>query len=370
MQRGDMAAALTLLSNAEAGDPANSEILMAKAVVLRVLGDFARAVMTLEQVLAIDPYHYFALLSKAALTEQLSGPKAASRIYRNALKIAPATDRMPPALAMQTEHARRVVAADDQALADFLCTRVAKAASLDDSQAFRFRESMDVMLGRAKPYVQEPLLFHYTQLPAITFYPRALFPWFEELEAATDMIRSELQAALAVMGKDFKPYIQYPSGAPVNQWAELNHSERWSTLFLWKDGQRQDEACAICPQTAALMDRLPLGRQPGFAPTVMFSRLDARTAIPAHTGSTNVRLIAHLPLILPGPARFRVGNETRHWKMGEAWVFDDTIEHEAWNDADEARVILIFDVWNPFLGATERELVTELMSAKNAYYTS
>lgn len=370
MQRGDMATALSLLGNAEAGDPGNSEILMAKAVVLRVLGDFARAVMTLEQVLAIDPYHYFALLSKAALTEQLSGPKAASRIYRNALKIAPATDRMPPALAMQTEHARRVVAADDQALADFLSARVAKAASLDDSQAFRFRESMDVMLGRAKPYVQEPLLFHYTQLPAITFYPRALFPWFEELEAATAMIRSELQAALAVMGKDFKPYIQYPSGAPVNQWAELNHSERWSTLFLWKDGQRQDEACAICPQTAKLMERLPLGRQPGFAPTVMFSRLDARTAIPAHTGSTNVRLITHLPLILPGPARFRVGNETRHWKMGEAWVFDDTIEHEAWNDADEARVILIFDVWNPFLGETERELVTELMSAKNAYYTS
>src|SRR5262249_3464711 len=157
-------------------------------------------------------------------------------------------------------------------------------------------------------------------------------------------------------------------GAPVNQWAELNHSDRWSTLFLWKDGERHDDACAVCPQTAALLDELPLAHQDTFGPTVMFSRLNARTAIPAHTGSTNLRLSTDLPLILPGPARFRGGNEMRPWKMGEGWVFDDTIEHEAWNDADEARVILILDVWNPFLSEAERDLVTQLMLARRDYY--
>lgn len=111
-----------------------------------------------------------------------------------------------------------------------------------------------------------------------------------------------------------------------------------------------------------------MAQQPGFAPTAMFSRLDPHTRIPAHTGSSNVRLITHLPLVLPGPARFRVGNETRPWKMGEAWVFDDTIEHEAWNDADEDRVILTFDIWNPFLSESERALITVLMAAKNEYY--
>ena len=110
--------------------------------------------------------------------------------------------------------------------------------------------------------------------------------------------------------------------------------------------------------------------QPGFAPTAVFSALQPRTHIPAHTGSTNARLLTHLPLILPGPARFRVGNDERPWRMGEAWVFDDTIEHEAWNDADETRVILIFDVWNPYLSEAEREMVGAMMAARNAFYAA
>ncbi len=107
--------------------------------------------------------------------------------------------------------------------------------------------------------------------------------------------------------------------------------------------------------------------QPGFGPTAMFSVLEPHTHIPPHSGSANTRLVVHLPLIQPGNCRFRVGNDTRDWKMGEAWVFDDTIEHEAWNDSDQTRVVLIFDVWNPFLTSAERELVSAMMAAKNAY---
>ena len=104
-----------------------------------------------------------------------------------------------------------------------------------------------------------------------------------------------------------------------------------------------------------------------YSPTAMFSVLAPRTRIPPHTGSTNARLVVHLPLVLPGPARFRVGNVTRPWRIGEAWVFDDTIEHEAWNDADEPRTILIFDVWNPQLSTAERTLVAAMMRARKAY---
>jgi aspartyl/asparaginyl beta-hydroxylase (cupin superfamily) len=188
------------------------------------------------------------------------------------------------------------------------------------------------------------------------------------LEAASDDITAELQGALAAAKDDFAPYIAYPKGTPVNQWGELNHSPRWSSLFLWKDGAKHDGACKLCPKTTALLETLPLAVLPGYGPTAMFSALDARTHIPAHTGSTNVRLLAHLPLILPGPARFRVGNEERAWKMGEAWVFDDTIEHEAWNDADDLRVILIVDVWNPLLEPEERALVAELLAARKGFY--
>jgi aspartyl/asparaginyl beta-hydroxylase (cupin superfamily) len=79
------------------------------------------------------------------------------------------------------------------------------------------------------------------------------------------------------------------------------------------------------------------------------------------------RLLTHLPLILPGPARFRVGNTVREWEMGRAWVFDDTIEHEAWNEAEAMRVILIFDVWNPYLDDGEKRLITEMMKAQREF---
>ena len=113
-----------------------------------------------------------------------------------------------------------------------------------------------------------------------------------------------------------------------------------------------------------------MAHQPGFAPTAMFSALTPHTHIPPHSGSTNTRLLTHLPLILPGPARFRVGNVTRSWKLGEAWAFDDTIEHEAWNDADALRVILIIDIWNPYLTAEERQLVGAMMTAKNEFFSA
>jgi aspartyl/asparaginyl beta-hydroxylase (cupin superfamily) len=99
----------------------------------------------------------------------------------------------------------------------------------------------------------------------------------------------------------------------------------------------------------------------------MFSVLSPRTRIPPHTGIANTRLVLHLPLIVPDGCGFRVGSETRPWRVGEAWVFDDTIEHEAWNDSDAQRIILICDVWNPHLSLEERELIVRAMAAMDAF---
>jgi aspartyl/asparaginyl beta-hydroxylase (cupin superfamily) len=113
---------------------------------------------------------------------------------------------------------------------------------------------------------------------------------------------------------------------------------------------------------------MPMATVAHHAPTAFFSILDAKTHIPPHTGVTNTRLIVHLPLIVPPGCRFRVGSETREWRTGEAWVFDDSIEHEAWNDSDAPRAILIFDIWNPYLSAAERDLVATATKAYGAYY--
>jgi aspartyl/asparaginyl beta-hydroxylase (cupin superfamily) len=107
---------------------------------------------------------------------------------------------------------------------------------------------------------------------------------------------------------------------------------------------------------------------PGSAPSAFFSTLAPKTLIPPHTGVTNARLVVHVPLIVPPGCWFRVGNERREWKPGEALIFDDTIEHEAWNGSDELRAVLIFDVWNPYLDEKERALVCELLAGVRDYY--
>jgi aspartate beta-hydroxylase len=369
MQKGDSAAALALLRQAAAREPDRPEIHLNIALACRMAGDVAGALAAFDAVLDREPNHFVALLSKAALVESASGTRAASGLYRRALRLAPEMDRLPAGLAAAVQHGRDVLEQDLQALQAHLRAQIAPVrGAFAGENLERFDESLDIFAGVQRAAVQKPLLMQYSRMPAIPFYDRALFPWLSELEAATDTILAELRGVLETAVGDFGPYIQFPRGLPVNQWGELNHSRRWSSYFLWHDGVRYDEACLACPQTAALMDRLPLMRQPGFAPTVMFSVLEPHTHIPPHTGSSNTRLLCHLPLILPGRARFRVGLQTREWRMGEAWVFDDTIEHEAWNDADEMRVILIIDLWSPLLSEAEKTLVSAMMEARKAYY--
>jgi aspartate beta-hydroxylase len=91
-----------------------------------------------------------------------------------------------------------------------------------------------------------------------------------------------------------------------------------------------------------------------------------KTRIPAHSGVSNMRTIIHLPLIVPEGCGFRVGGETRTWQEGEAFAFDDTIEHEAWNDSDQLRAVLIFDVWNPYISVAERDLIRLMFDASDA----
>ncbi len=123
-----------------------------------------------------------------------------------------------------------------------------------------------------------------------------------------------------------------------------------------------------CPRTVAALESWPRCEVPGCSPTAVFSILDARSRIPPHTGVNNTRLIVHLPLIVPPGCGFRVGAEQREWEPGKALIFDDTIEHEAWNDSDTLRAVLILDIWNPAVSVAERELVRTAIAGVNEFY--
>ncbi|TWG94418.1 Aspartyl/asparaginyl beta-hydroxylase and related dioxygenases [Luteimonas sp. J16] len=253
---------------------------------------------------------------------------------------------------------------DTEELVEFLGQRVAaRRTTVDQALTARWDEAVSILAGRTRPYPSICNQLHVPRLPALTFYDDAHFPWMRELESRTDVIKSELQEMLARRGEEFVPYIQYKPGDPVNQWDKLNHSRNWSGFHLYAHGKPVEEHLAECPHTAealALVDAVEIA---GLCPNAMFSALAPGAHIPPHTGETNARLVAHLPLVVPEGCTFRVGYDTRAWREGKCWVFDDTIEHEARNDSQQLRVILMFDVWNPLLALEERELAAALAAA-------
>jgi tetratricopeptide (TPR) repeat protein len=360
---------MALLTRALEADPGNPTVALNLAFAWRALGDTAREMDALVRALTIDPYFLPALLARAQLFERLGKPRLAARIYNDVLTIVPPGARVEPWLEEQLALARKSVEANRAAIAAALKPRLdaARAAGADTS---RFDEARDIMIGAAKPMPSQPTLLAYPRLPAVPFYDRKDFPWLAELEKQTPVIQEELAALLAGDGAGFAPYVHHPDGVPLNQWAGLNHNPDWSAYFLLKDGVPVEPHCAQCPRTAALLKTLPLAQIPGIAPSAFFSVLKPRTKIPPHTGVTNTRVIVHLPLIVPDGCWYRVGNETRQWEAGKALIFDDSIEHEAWNGSDQIRVLLIFDIWNPYLEDAEKALIGELLIGYEAYYAA
>ncbi|MBV9991928.1 MAG: aspartyl/asparaginyl beta-hydroxylase domain-containing protein [Alphaproteobacteria bacterium] len=367
--RKDLGEAGRFFALAETADPKNALIPLNAAFVHRARADARAEMAALNRSLTIDAYFFPALLAKAMLLERVGETRRAAQVFKDVLTIAPPADQLTPELRQALEHARAAVEDNRKALDAHLAAALAGIrARHAGAPLARFDECKDIAIGRAEAKVQQPTLLLVPRLPAIPFYDNADFPWLERLEAATPAIRDELRALVNEGGQGFKPYVDHPDGGPLNQWAGLNRSMDWSALFLWKDGERLDENCRRAPRTAEALAAAQMADIDGYAPTAFFSVLQPKSRIPPHTGVTNARLICHLPLIVPEGCAFRVGNETRPWREGEAWVFDDTIEHAAWNDSDEIRIILILDVWNPLLSAAERELVAGLLNATRSFY--
>lgn len=370
LQTGDLKAARELLIRTAQVRERDPLVRTTLAVVLRELKDPEGERAALTDALDIDPYYLPALLSLGAWQERNGYPRAAAVTYRNALQLAPEERTWPAELRDHLAHGRGVAERNAAALLAHLEQATEAARGRHRGADFaRAHETMSILAGRTRPYVQDGAMLHVPRLPAIPFYPRGDFPFLAAIEAETETIRAELLAGLRGL-EGFAPYVQYPPGVPVNQWAELNHSDKWSSLFLWQDGKPVAENHKRFPKTAAALANIPMADLEGFCPTAMFSALKPGARIPPHTGETNARLIVHLPLVIPQNCSYRVGYEWRRWVEGECLVFDDSIEHEARNDSDQMRIVLIFDIWNPYLTLAERDVVSTALNAARDYYAA
>lgn len=360
---GDLAGARDYYQRVVQADGNDPQQWVNLAVVCQGLRDEAGEEAAIKGALARDPLDLLALILRANFLERQGRRHDAAQAYGAVITVSPPLDRLHPDLRPSVAHALEFRDRYDREIAQFLDDALAPHyRELSGERLGRFRDSVDMMVGRKRRYESHSEIYHYPSLPAIEFFEREDFPWLDGIEAATDAIRDEFVSILQAE-EGFTPYITYPQGVPLNQWVELNNSPRWSAFHLYKMGERVPANVAKCPRTMQALEAAPQPEMPGRTPSAMFSLLKPRTTIPPHTGVTNARLVVHLPLIVPAGCRFRVGNQTREWIPGKAWVFDDTIEHEAVNDSDQLRVVLIFDIWHPHLTPAERLLITRMTQA-------
>lgn len=361
IRAGDGPAAVAAFTRAVAADPAALALWRNLAHAQRLSGNDTGEKDALEQALNIDRRDFGSQLRLAQLLERTGQETQALIAWSNVQALAA---QQPGALAPQVEAElaagasycaalqARLGAAADQLIA-------AGTAQWDETDQRRIQAFLDRTLGRRVIFQNECSGMFYPFLPADEFFDRRQFPWFAELEAATDAIRAEALGILDNPGEAIRPYVRMEEGTPQNKWSALDQSLDWGACFLWEYGEPHQPVLDRCPATAALLSRLPILDLPGRGPSAFFSILRPHSQIPAHTGVTNTRAIIHLPLIVPPGCGFRVGGETREWVEGRAFAFDDTIEHEAWNTSDQRRVILIVDAWNPHLSLAERQAIRE-----------
>ena len=364
LQAGDGKAARRAFETIVASGRATPQIWLWLAQACDMLDDRAAVMAHVARVVELDPANPCALVMAGEVQTRSGNDRAAIAWYERALNAAQGR-QLPPDLIARLN---RAAATREAAFARFEAEMMGALgdAGVDPANAGpRFGEALQIVSGRSQPYLQQPTSFYYPRLPQIPFYDPAEFGWTAALAAALPAIRAETEAVMA-HGDGIAPYVEADPDRP-NKGHALLADARWSAFHLFRNGLPIADHAARCPATMAALAQAPLPRIAGTAPMALFSILAPHTHIPPHNGMLNTRLICHLPLIVPDDCRLRVGAETRDVRAGEVLLFDDSIEHEAWNDSDAPRAILLFEVWRPELTEAERRALTVMFETVAAY---
>lgn len=368
--RGAGLRAVEILSQAIAAQPEHLIALTQLGLVLKDAGNFDGAMDSFQRALRLKPEAYVTRLHLGGVFEAKRDAHRALRTYLRAIQDAQKQGRwLDPAttgeaLGPAVRHALRFV---NRGRHEFFFGAVLEPLRIEfGSDALKRVETcLSIWLGdRPAEWPdprQRPTFLYFPGPPPSPYLDRALFPWIEALENETAVIREEL---LGVLSQREHREAVFDS-TPLAQ-AHLRSAQgaaTWDGYYFYRHGRQRDELAARCPLTKAALDRLPLAGIRDHAPEAMFSVLEPGTHLLRHRGVTNTRVVCHLPLIVPPDCALNVADEMHEWKEGRALVFDDTYEHEAWNRSNHTRVVLICDIWNPYLDAVERLAITRLVEA-------
>jgi aspartate beta-hydroxylase len=367
LRTSDLKTALSHIERALRIDANNPLTLYNRGRILEAAERYVEAAASQRAALKLAPNLHAARLYLARALELAGQPQQAIVAYARALQDAQKDGRWlnqattPPAFRPIIEHAVRQVRVGRRAAIEELLRPVvtefgrASMARLDRSLRIYFNEETPVVSDSR----QRPTFLHFPDIPANPYVDLKLFPWIDSLEAKTCEIREELLTLLP-SGAGREPVFGH-AALEAEHLRGLNHAPSWNGYYFYRHGERRPENCDRCPRTAAALDALPLCKVREHGPEVLFSVFTPGTHLLPHRGVTNTRVVAHLPLMVPDDCALVVGGEEHRWREGKIVVFDDTYEHEAWNRSTKTRVVLIFDLWSPYLSEAECAALTILI---------
>ena len=364
--------ALDLLTRACAAKPGDATTLTNLGALHREHGRIEQAVIAFEEAVRASPRLAVARLRLGEALQAQGRMVQALPAYFGAIMAAQTQGRWREPAAIEPElrqlvlHAMRAVVNGRRALFSSLLAPLRErhgGAALLRVEKCLAGYLGDLQLPRGDPH-QRPSFLYFPDLPTTRLFDRELFPWYAELEAQTAALREEM---LAVLNEDgaFESFFghSYDTRALQQQVANDRGEEAsWNAFFFYRHGVRNEQHALRCPRSIAALDAVPtLCRIREHAPEACFSLLTPGSHILPHRGVTNTRAVTHLPLVVPeGDLALHVSGQMIHWQEGRCFTFDDTFEHEAWNRSDETRVVMLLDVWNPYLTEVEREAIATL----------
>ena len=365
LRKRDVTRARAIFQELISAGYATSALYLLQAQACRLDGDESAEGAALDQALATDPREINALIMKGDWYGRKGDQRAAANHYKTAIGHAQHVDTLSPQTRTALERAASLYVQANRSFEEILEKSLSSGGRSPAAVSSRVREALDILTEKKRPYFQEPTSFFFPGLPQRQFYERSEFPWLPAVERATLAIREELLAILKEDGS-FKPYVEAEADRSPTLHAMLDDPS-WGAFHILKSGVPVEGNAERCPRTLEALRSAPLPMVRGRSPMVLFSLLRPGAHITPHTGLLNTRLICHLPLIVPPGCALRVGNEIREWTEGQALIFDDSIEHEAWNRSDSLRVVLIFEIWRPEINEQERAELTRVFEAITDY---
>ncbi len=369
MSEGRPRDALAQMRAASAQMPDNPHLRKSLAEAAAACGEIDEAISALRSAVSLAPYRYDAFLLLGKLLELRGDRHGAVRAYFRAVTRAQMAEQwldeasIPARLRNDVLRAMAVVEAGRTEVLASLMSPLLERFGRD--AMVRVQACFDGFLGNraiASPEPeQKPKFLYFPDIPSRRYLDPASLPGVDGLAAAYPEIRDEASRLLQD-GGSFQPFLEFGSkDRPEDYLASQQGTPRWDAYFFYRHGEVFADHLATCPATAAALQAFPLCRIPGHAPEICFSLLAPDSHILPHHGVSNIRVVVHLPLVVPEGCALKVAGEEHAWQPGCCMVFDDTFEHEAWNRSNQPRLILLMDAWNPYLTEAERLAMTELI---------